>query len=68
MSKNQLLKSLRLKYESDIEQSKANINTFLSQNIGVADHINFTETLDSELEKLAKAKDMMDALKDIDAE
>ena len=55
MSKNQLLKSLRLKYESDIEQSKANINTFLSQNIGVADHINFTETLDSELEKLAKA-------------
>jgi hypothetical protein len=68
MSKNQLLKSLRLKYESDIEQSKANINTFLSQNIGVADHINFTETLDSELEKLAKAKDMLDALKDIDAE
>tara|TARA_R110000824_G_scaffold5961_2_gene27337 strand:- start:1654 stop:1827 length:174 start_codon:yes stop_codon:yes gene_type:complete len=57
-----------LKYESDIEQSKANINTFLSQNIGVADHINFTETLDSELEKLAKAKDMLDALKDIDAE
>lgn len=68
MSKNQLLKVLRLKYEADIEQSKANINTFLSQNIGVADHINFTETLDSELEKLAKAKDMLDALKDIDAE
>ena len=68
MSKKQLLKVLRAKYEAEIAQAKVNINTFLSQNIGVADHINFTETLDSELEKLAKAKDMLDALKDIDAE
>jgi len=62
MSKKQLLTVLRAKYESDIEQSKVNINTFLSQNIGVADHINFTETLDTEIEKLARAKDMLDAL------
>jgi len=68
MSKNQLIRVLRTKYESDIEQAKANINTFLSQNIGVADHINFTETLDGEIEKLAKAKDMLDALEDIEAE
>ena len=66
MSKKQLLKVLRAKYEAEIAQAKANINTFLSQNIGVADHINFTETLDSELEKLAKAKDMLGALEDID--
>ena len=68
MSKTQLMKVLRTKYESDIELAKFNINTFLNKSIGVADHINFTETLDSELEKLAKAKDMLDALKDIDAE
>jgi len=66
MSKKQLLKVLRAKYEAEIAQAKVNINTFLSQNIGVADHINFTETLDSELEKLAKAKDMLGALEDID--
>jgi hypothetical protein len=63
-----LIKVLKAKYESDRDQAKANINTFLSQNIGVADHINFTETLDGELEKLAKAKDMLDALQDIDVE
>lgn len=68
MSKPQLLKVLRAKYESDIAQAKANIDIFLSQNIGVADHINFIETLDGELEKLARAKDMLDALEDIDAE
>ena len=68
MSKPQLLKVLRVKYESDIAQAKANIDIFLSQNIGVADHINFIETLDGELEKLARAKDMLDALEDIDAE
>ena len=68
MSKPQLLKVLRAKYESDIAQAKANINIFLSQNIGIADHINFIETLDGELEKLARAKDMLDALEDIDAE
>jgi hypothetical protein len=62
------LKVLRAKYESDIAQAKANIDIFLSQNIGVADHINFIETLDGELEKLARAKDMLDALEDIDAE
>ena len=66
MSKPQLLKVLRAKYESDIAQAKANIDIFLSQNIGVADHINFIETLDGELEKLARAKDMLDALEDID--
>jgi hypothetical protein len=68
VSKPQLLKVLRAKYESDIAQAKANIDIFLSQNIGVADHINFIETLDGELEKLARAKDMLDALEDIDAE
>jgi dimeric dUTPase (all-alpha-NTP-PPase superfamily) len=68
MSKKQLLTVLRAKYESDIEQSKVNINTFLSQNIGVADHINFTETLDTEIEKLARAKDMLDALKLIESD
>ena len=68
MSKPQLLKVLRAKYESNIAQAKANINIFLSQNIGIADHINFIETLDGELEKLARAKDMLDALEDIDAE
>ena len=68
MSKPQLLKVLRAKYESDIAQAKANIDIFLSQNIGVADHINFIETLDGELEKLARAKDMLDALEDIDVE
>ena len=68
MSKPQLLKVLREKYESDIAQAKANINIFLSQNIGIAEHINFIETLDGELEKLARAKDMLDALEDIDAE
>ena len=66
MNKTQLLKVLRGKYESDIAQTKANIDIFLSQNIGIADHINFIETLDGELEKLAKAKDMLDALGDID--
>ena len=68
MSKPIIIKVLRAKYESDIAQAKANINIFLSQNIGVADHINFIETLDGELEKLARAKDMLDALEDIDAE
>jgi|10_taG_2_1085330.scaffolds.fasta_scaffold28636_5 hypothetical protein len=68
MSKKQLIKVLKAKYESDRDQAKANINTFLSQNIGVADHINFTETLDGEIEKLAKAKDMLDALEDIETE
>jgi len=63
-----LIKVLKAKYESDRDQAKANINTFLSQNIGVADHINFTETLDGEIEKLAKAKDMLDALEDIETE
>lgn len=59
---SKLQTALRNKYESDIALAKANIETWESSHPGIADHINFTETLEKEVEKIAHALDMLEAL------
>jgi hypothetical protein len=58
----QLLTVLRAKYTNQIEMSKTNIAMFLASPQGVAEHIDFAETVEKELEKIAHAHDMIEAL------
>ncbi len=59
---NRLLDNLRTKYENQIEISKTNIELFLASPQGVAEHIDYVETFEKELEKIAHAHDMLEAL------
>ena len=43
--------------------AKCNIDIFLASPQGVAEHIDFSETIEKELEKIAHANDMLEALK-----
>ena len=45
--------------------SKNNINMFLASPQGVAEHIDFAETVEKELEKIAHAHDMLEALEQL---
>ena len=57
--------ALRLKLQGEIESHKTNLRTFLANPIGVAEHIDYVETAEKELEKLAHAQDKLSSLKDL---
>jgi hypothetical protein len=60
--KNEILQNLKSKYENDIAIAKTNIDIFLSSLQGVAEHIEYSETIEKELEKIANAQDKLEAL------
>ncbi len=57
-----LKNNLKAKYENEINIAKTNIEMFLASPQGVAEHIDFAETVEKELEKIAHAHDMLEAL------
>jgi len=60
-----VLTNLKAKYENQINISKTNIEMFLASPQGVAEHIDFTDTVEKELEKIAHAHDMIEALEQL---
>jgi len=60
--KQQIVNNLKSKYQNQIDIAKTNIDMFLASPQGVAEHIDFLETIEKELEKIAHANDMLEAL------
>jgi len=60
--KAQIVDNLKSKYQNQIDIAKTNIDIFLASPQGVAEHIDFSETIEKELEKIAHANDMLEAL------
>ncbi len=63
--KVQIVNNLKSKYQNQIDIAKTNIDMFLASPQGVAEHIDFSETIEKELEKIAHANDMLEALSHI---
>ena len=59
-----LLNALRKKYEGDIAVAKANIEVYRKNPVGIGEHSNLVEAVDSEVEKLAEAIDKLNAIVD----
>ena len=57
-----LKNNLKDKYQNQIDIAKTNINLFLASPQGVSEHIDYVETIEKELEKIAHAHDMLEAL------
>ncbi len=62
---NVILNNLIAKYQNQIEISKTNITLFINNPQGVAEHIDYSETVEKELEKIAHAHDMLSAIDEI---
>ena len=62
---NVILNNLIAKYQNQIEISKTNIILFINNPQGVAEHIDYSETVEKELEKIAHAHDMLSAIDEI---
>ena len=60
-----IVDNLKAKYENEINIAKTNIKIFLASPQGVAEHIDYSETVEKELEKIAHAHDMLEALEQL---
>ena len=61
MIKQALVKKL----EGDVEVAKADLQVFLANPIGVAEHIDYVVTAEKKLEALASANDKLNTLKNL---
>ena len=64
-NKKMIKEALIKKLEGDIEVAKADLRTFLDKPIGVAEHIDYVETAEKKLDKLAHAEDKLSSLKNL---
>jgi uncharacterized protein YlxP (DUF503 family) len=62
---SKILDTLKQKYEAEIAVHKNNVEMFIANNVGVADHINYAETVEKELEEIAKYKDLVSAINEV---
>ena len=57
-----IVKSLRKKYEADIEQAKTTANIYLERPVGIGEHPQHLEEVDKLLTVIVDAEDKMRAL------
>ena len=55
--KDQILKALRMKYQGAIEEAKANIEIYLTISVGIGEHPDIIQAIDSQMEVIAEAED-----------
>ena len=57
-----IVDALEKKYEAQMSLAEANLKVLLENPVGVGDHPNLVETIDKEMQKITKAKEMLDEL------
>ena len=60
-----LVDALISKYKGEVQVAQANIDGFLNQPVGVADHPDMAGTLDDLVKKLNSAEEQLSALKKV---
>ena len=60
---SKLYEALKAKYEAQIMEAKANLENYLDNRVGVAEHPNVVESADALVEQLAAAEDKLRTLK-----
>jgi len=54
-----ILKSLRRKYDAEIDCARTNIEVYLQQPVGVAEHPDIITSVDSQMNIMAEARDKL---------
>ena len=58
------LKALKLQYESEIEKAKANIDVYVRSSVGIGEHPDLVDAIDTQMQKLTEAEDKLSTLRD----
>ena len=62
MISKMILKSLRTKYEAEIDCARTNIEVYLQQTVGVAEHPDIIASVDTQMNIMAEARDKLQEL------
>ena len=57
-----LLRAVRLHVEGNIAKHQANVEVLLNQHVGVAEHTDMVESVETELKKMAEQQDILEVL------
>ena len=57
-----MISALRKKYQAEIASAMANINVYRTNPAGIGEHPDLVSAVDSEMTKLATARDKLDTL------
>ena len=61
-----ILKSLRKKYEAEIDGARTNVEVYLQQPVGVAEHPDIVSSVDSQIQIIAEARDKLQEIEDME--
>jgi hypothetical protein len=62
-TRNMKIHALKLKYEAEIEEIKIDIDNYLMNGVGVAEHPHIMESINGLIGQLAESEDKLDCLK-----
>jgi len=60
--KDQLLKAARMHAEGEYERAKTNVMVYLNQSVGIGEHSDVVEAIQTELDKMASANDRLEMI------
>ena len=60
--KEQLIKAARMHAEGELERAKTNIMVYMNQSVGIGEHSDITEAIETELNIIAKYQDQIDVI------
>lgn len=58
-----MLKALIKKLEGEIAIAEANINVYLNQSVGIGEHPDVVEAIETQVEKMATAQEKIDTIR-----
>ena len=60
--KDEMLKSLKLQYESEIQKAKTTVKIYLTNSVGIGEHPQHLEEMDKQIEIISSNEDKLQAL------
>ena len=61
-----ILKSLRKKYEAEIDCARTNVQVYLQHPAGVAEHPDIVSSVDSQIQIIAEARDKLQEIEEME--
>ena len=60
--KEQLIKAARMHAEGELERAKTNVMVYMKQSVGIGEHSDITEAIETELNIIAKYQDQVEVI------
>ena len=64
MMREQIITALKAKYFGQIEEARANIEIYLANPVGIGEHPEILDAIDSQVARLAEAQEKFQALEE----